>query len=1208
MSNYVSELEKYGQVNTKLTNDQKSFLISMNNQKMTYAEMQTSLKGLEKATKAATIAQNLLNAALTTIAITVAIKTIDAIINYQKRMVEQTKAAIQTYKDEKEAISQTTTKIKELYDKINSGQLSYDEHVEANRQLLDIQKEMIDNYGSQVEGINLVTTSIKDQTDAINEYQKAASRAAYYNMQNQINEDTNEQKFFQGAAGTLGQGLMSMAGGLPGLAYSTYANYKKYNTLKPWEWNSGVIQDIVGTNTDKQLEEFLNKKYEIEITADEKANKVIANFENVTRDGNKFEITGNADQVRKTIDNIRVLYPELIKESDSFRKSLDDADRTAQNIQTDYGELYKVTMDWLSADYQGLIDTANKAYDAYVKAITPNAEGIIDQDAIRKAEENYRNAIRDINNSVEDLDVRDYILNQFQSIDIAATKIEDDFNNIKNVIDNYTEDINEETKNNPLVIPIKTDIDFDNPGSFISNEFEKFGTRLSSATQEYNNAIENSWGKLYQKIAEGNLTAYDLLTTTDQELIDLLKDLATKYDIVNIPEFIELLEKLQIIQNGKNQLAAKKVLGNYNVDDARSRQEKLKLQEEYADWLQEQGEEFQNWVLSDLVIPDNVIYSHEELLALYDEWIHKSDEAAESTKRFAYQAVDSLAETESAINSLADLYWEVVEKDPNADEDSLANWGIADPAKINAVEQAFSKLAEKEDEVTQEKLSLALKDFEETLVHFPGDEAKAEEAINKLITTFINESDILDDLTEENQEYIKARLESIGVTNAEEVVQSRLEDTIKYSTVAIKELREEYNKYYETLKNEDVDTDEYKNAIDDLTSYVSKAIAFYNEDGTYEELFKISPEFVQNHLDTVEKMLDGDEDALRELQKEVAKMKFKTDIDINVPEQYINDYFNELWDMIDWTNLQEIDIGADLNNEAFIAALNQMANGSWQTAQQIAEYFKAIGIDLKMNQQFGKTGGGGMPAAVAAMMDARGPFSGATKSGNSGVGKAAEYKPQPTSSKDKGGGSDKEEEDPIVKAYEDAMAKLQFLRDNNFISEKEYYDQLRLLAQKLFGDNLEKYAENYYNAIKEYLEGILELYKSAQQAAVSLLDAEIDKYNELEEKEKKVFEEEKEANEKKIKGLNKEIKLLDKEIKNLQKQQETIRENDIKPLEDTIKERQKLVDSINEEVELMEKANEARNDSLELQKLQYQMERASHQKNLLVNILCQPIQ
>ena len=196
------------------------------------------------------------------------------------------------------------------------------------------------------------------------------------------------------------------------------------------------------------------------------------------------------------------------------------------------------------------------------------------------------------------------------------------------------------------------------------------------------------------------------------------------------------------------------------------------------------------------------------------------------------------------------------------------------------------------------------------------------------------------------------------------------------------------------------------------------------------------------------------------------------------------------------------------------------------------------------------------------------------------------------------GSAGKEAADEWKEAFDKELQNLEWLRDNGFINEAEFLSQYRLLYEKYFSD-LDKYAQEFYENQRKYLEQLKSYYNDVLGAITSLLDDEIDKYNKLEEKEKKVFEEEKKQNDKKIKELNKQIKAIDKQIKAYQKQQDAIKNDKIKPLEDQIKAREKIVKTINDEIKAMQDANEKRKDAIDLQKLQYEMERAEHQRTLL---------
>ena len=78
----------------------------------------------------------------------------------------------------------------------------------------------------------------------------------------------------------------------------------------------------------------------------------------------------------------------------------------------------------------------------------------------------------------------------------------------------------------------------------------------------------------------------------------------------------------------------------------------------------------------------------------------------------------------------------------------------------------------------------ALEDFKDTLTSMPGDISAGKEALNKLATSYIDNSDLIRNLTEDNADYVKSELSKIGVVNADEVVNSRLASSTDWLTQA----------------------------------------------------------------------------------------------------------------------------------------------------------------------------------------------------------------------------------------------------------------------------------------------------------------------------------------------------------------------------------------------------------------------------------------
>lgn len=1282
MKNYLTSAEKNV---SNLTNEQFRYLKVLEQQSSSTDDAINSLNGMTKASKLSSVAISALNTAATALAITIAATLVDAIVNYNKRLAEQTKSAVDAFKAEQDSIQQTADRIKELYDSINSGELTLDEHIEANKELLGIQNDMIKNYGSQVEGIDLVTSSIEQQTEAIEKYKAAANRAAYFDMQNEINQNTESQSKLNWLFA--GLNLLSLPVN-PG-ALGTYLNISgQSGSYNPSEWK--LAQGVFGSNADNALEKFEKGEFSIPITIDPKANKVIEQIRNINRDGDQFIISGNMNEVLESINTIRSMYPDLINENEAYKRSLDSVEAEVRQIQSDYGGYYDVVMEnsvTENSQYSKLRDNLSKAYDAYAEALVPGATGEVNEERLDNAIERYKQAVLDITNTIEDSNIRQYILDQFSGpFDEASANVENDINKIKNAVEeadtelsrrdvinllrqygkggnvnlfkrpevrleDYNRDNqawlkeyglqegeyatlltrtftngkekNEDTLSETVAVnftPIYTDatgthvmppddfqeycenvivgiqedvkglqigVEFTGEDAikkakeaaqrihelqdiFYDDDFKKARKEIGVVESEEASEIDIAWSTLLESIEQNHLNALDLLQRSEGELYDILAELAAYYTEGDIGKLINLLVNMGQINSGKTKAAVSGITrGNfdqYYLEHWYGMDDKIKAVSEELEntWTDEELnfltlQEFKDF----LEIPPNTMPTVEAFNKAKEAYLNYVETVEDNPVRIAADAVDSLAEAESAINSLSDLYWEVVKKAPNASTEDLEGWGFADPAKINAVEQAFTKLAEKEDEVTKEKLSLALKDFEEVLVRFPNDSEKAEKAMNDLITTYINESSILDDLTEENKEYMVARLKVIGVDNAEEVVQSRLTKVTKATTKAIKDLRKEYDNYYEDLNNKDVNPDKYADAIKALIPNLQEVFRLKDADGNpLEQVFSISPEFVTKHIDTIKKMMDGDKEAFAELQKEVAKEEFKIRLHMTLPDEAVDSYFEEIWDLIDETNLKDIEIGASIDDAAFIAALNAMVKNSWTYAEQMAEAFKAWGFDLQIGRQFGKTGGNGITSEAAAAMDAAGPIRGITKIGENGFGESAKYKAK--TPEDKGGGGSKDTEKT---QFEKELEILDKLRDNDVIDLKHYLDQKRLLIEKFYKNGLLS-AEEYFEKLHAWLREMLELYNSVISDVTKILQKQID-------------------------SLEKE---RDKKIKEIEK----ARDAEIKSIDDQIEAIDKKIKKKNEEIEAMEKEHETRKQNMDLMRAEYELQRSLHQRVNLV--------
>lgn len=371
----------------------------------------------------------------------------------------------------------------------------------------------------------------------------------------------------------------------------------------------------------------------------------------------------------------------------------------------------------------------------------------------------------------------------------------------------------------------------------------------------------------------------------------------------------------------------------------------------------------------------------------FDKWLEKlqSDADQNSIKIKASAAIDSMADMKTATSSLNDLWKQTVEyqaklgrdkkyTDANGnitkqtDDNGLA-LGFADPELINNVESAFYKFSEElkaeGNDAAANKINQALEDFETTLVRFPDDAEKAQDAIDTLITEYIDQTSVIKNLTEQNKEWSIAQLEAMGITNATEVVESRLHDTYRYNIKALEELTDVVKNYNEAMKNAK-DQGAKDQALGDLTAGVNKTIANYDEEGNIlSDSPQVNDDFVKRHLEDVQAMAEGDEEALRRVRLAAAKgavMEVTTNIPTDAAEQQISG----LMDMVAQADAMNIEPGASIDDSDFMKALNEMIRSAGLTQEQVNAAFNAMGYEAKWkpNRQKVKLPGGAHVTSV----------------------------------------------------------------------------------------------------------------------------------------------------------------------------------------------------------------------------------------------------
>lgn len=182
------------------------------------------------------------------------------------------------------------------------------------------------------------------------------------------------------------------------------------------------------------------------------------------------------------------------------------------------------------------------------------------------------------------------------------------------------------------------------------------------------------------------------------------------------------------------------------------------------------------------------------------------------------------------------------------------------------------------------------------------------------------------------------------------------------------------------------------------------------------------------------------------------------------------------------------------------------------------------------------------------------------------------------------GSAGKEAGDAYLEAFEKELKQLEDDKDNGLITEKQYLDGLRRLYNKYFRDK-KKYLDQYKKYERQYLEGMKSLYESAFSYLTSKIDKKIDAINDEKDAAIDALEAEKDAA---IDALEAQKKAAEESY-----------QSQIDLLEEKKKANQETIDGIQDEIDAIKEAEVQRKRDLDLQKAQYELEKARNQRTIL---------
>ena len=292
------------------------------------------------------------------------------------------------------------------------------------------------------------------------------------------------------------------------------------------------------------------------------------------------------------------------------------------------------------------------------------------------------------------------------------------------------------------------------------------------------------------------------------------------------------------------------------------------------------------------------------------------------------------AETQGAVAAMIDAIAAYVRGDFVGISDEEAQLQLTSIRSRDELAQAISSgdivVGEEKGQISQK----ALNAYKETLfkAEMPEFGLEAEE-VDKL-------GDSLQKMAEKSKD---AELGALGLSEA------LIEDAD-----AADEVAKELKRYDKALENVADNYEDWEKALDS-DNLELQAEAIEGMDKAYSDLLdldygSLSNDFLTNkdNLELMKEAANGSEEAYKKLQS-IAEDDLLIQAGININDENAWIKINALQDTIH-TGIDDIEVGAFIDNTQAIAAMNELINMAGMTAEQATNYLASMGVDAEVEQ------------------------------------------------------------------------------------------------------------------------------------------------------------------------------------------------------------------------------------------------------------------
>ena len=173
---------------------------------------------------------------------------------------------------------------------------------------------------------------------------------------------------------------------------------------------------------------------------------------------------------------------------------------------------------------------------------------------------------------------------------------------------------------------------------------------------------------------------------------------------------------------------------------------------------------------------------------------------------------------------------------------------------------------------------------------------------------------------------------------------------VERMNIGVKSLSDNWKDWSSILKNSSKGSEEYFQASNGLR----EALA---------DIFDVSKDYISLNmvdkwskdskaLELIGKAAKGDGEAIDKLREKASKdIVANIAAAPNIDTKKFNSFFNEVRDLVEKSNIDDLEIGADLDNKKLIEKLNQMADKTGVTVEQMNAALSTLGVDAQYDIQ-----------------------------------------------------------------------------------------------------------------------------------------------------------------------------------------------------------------------------------------------------------------